>query len=343
MISDISKYKNYIETYKPILTVFVVTYNRAEYLKLTLQSILEQTYKDFCLVVLDNASTDDTKNIIDNIKDKRLIYLAHKKNIDAPNNMNTAINMALTQYFIIFHDDDLMMPQFIEKELDVIQKYDFDILSCFAKHIDEYGNIQEYYRKTNNKPLSFTGSEYFKSFLNASPNTIYCPSVIYKNDFIKTHKLFFDYEKAGLACDAYLFFEIERNYGKIGIYPQELFFYRHHSQQGSNINKSTIQIKLFHCLCNDIYYSKLLNTYKKQSLKFIFLVLVEILLSYNIKNDKPKLLSILDELANINSRFLKNKSLLLLLKLSKVFPSTIGKFIFYLKKIFQIYKKHKYA
>ncbi len=338
MINDINKYTNYIEKHKPILTVFVLTYNRANYLKLTIQSILEQTYKDFCLVILDNASNDNTEETIKCFKDNRIIYIRH-----ADGNGNFALKMVSTPYFILFHDDDLMMPHFIEKELETIQKYDFDILSSFAKHIDENGHILDYYRKTANKPIIYSGTKYFESFISVSPNTIYCPSVIYKTEFIKKHELFVDNEKTGPASDVFLFLEIEKHGGKIGILPLELFFYRHHSKQDSNINNSFLQIKLLKYLLNHSYYSKLLNNYKKETLKYAFAIITELMLSYNLNPDKQKLFIVFEELTRINVCFLHNKKLSLLINICKTLPLTSGKSLFYLKKIYQIFKKIKYS
>lgn len=343
MLKDITKYINYIEKYKPILTVFVLTYNRANYLKLSIQSILEQTYKDFCLVILDNASNDNTEETIKYFKDNRMIYIRHKENIGADGNGNFALKMVSTPYFIIFHDDDLMMPHFIEKELETIQKYDFDILSSFAKHIDENGHILDYYRKTANKPIIYSGTKYFESFISVSPNTIYCPSVIYKTEFIKKHKLLVDNKKTGPASDVFLFLEIEKHGGKIGILPLELFFYRHHSKQDSNINNSFLQIKLLKYLLNHSYYSKLLNNYKKETLKYAFAIITELMLSYNIRPDKQKLLNILEELTIINISFLHNKKLSLIINICKTLPLITGNFLYYLKKIYQKYKKFKFS
>ena len=342
MIKDLSKYKNYIETHKSILTVFVVTYNRADYLKLTLQSILEQTYKDFCLVVLDNASTDNTEELVNNIIDERLVYLRQDKNVGGPNNINTALKMAITPYFIIFHDDDLMLPDFIEKNLVIIQKYDFDILSSFAKHIDENGKLLDYYRQTNEIPISFSGTGYFESFFTVSPNAIYCPSVVYKNDFIKKNKLFFDYDKAGPACDIYLYLEIERLGGKIGILPLELFLYRRHSNQDSSVNNSFIQIQLLNCLLNNQYYYSLINNNKNIAFKFIRAIIIELMLSYNLKQDKQKLSKIIEQLTQLNGQFFHYKKLSLILSLCKSYPLFVAKSMFYSKKAYQVFKKLKY-
>ena len=57
------------------VTVAVPTFNRARLLKICLESILNQTYSDFRVLVLDNASTDDTQDVVDSISDQRLSYL----------------------------------------------------------------------------------------------------------------------------------------------------------------------------------------------------------------------------------------------------------------------------
>jgi hypothetical protein len=236
-----------------------------------------------------------------------------------------------------------MLPNFIEKELECVQKYDYDILSSLAKHIDENGKIIEYYRKTDSIPITYSGTDYFKSFILVTPNTIYCPSVIYKTDFIKKNKLFVDFENAGPACDVYLFLEIERLGGKIGILPLELFLYRHHSNQDSNINKFYIQIKLIKCLINNPYYSNLLFNHKKKFFKFIIAIIAELMISYNSKPDKQKLSNVLKELLIINSSFLKNKKLSLILKICNDLPSLTSKMIVYIKSIYRFYKKLKYC
>ena len=342
-MKNLSRYRQYIDEHKSLLTVFVVTYNRCDYLKLTIQSILEQTYKDFCLVVLDNASTDDTEEAVKSIIDERIIYLKQVENVGGPNNINTALKIASTPYFIIFHDDDLMLPDFIEKEFETIQNYDYDILSTFAKHIDENGKILNYYRKTNDEPLTFVGTKYFESFISVSPNAVYCPSVIYKNDFIKKNNLIFDYEKAGPACDVYLYLEIERLGGKIGILPLELFLYRRHSKQDSSINNSFIQLQLIKCLLNNPYYSKLLKENKENFFRFIKAIITELMLSYNQKQDKQKLTKVIEELYKINNTFIHNKKLSLILKLCINYPFIIGKGLCYSKKAYQYYKKLKYC
>ena len=343
MLTKLSDYKSYIEKNNPLITICVLTYNRSNYLKLTIKSILDQTYKNFCLVILDNASTDDTQKIVNQFEDQRIIYIRHKENIGANGNGNFAFKLIETPYFIVFHDDDIMLPNLVEKEFENLQKHNYDMIGSFAKHIDENGNILEYYRKTSSNPITYSGTDYFKSFFSVSSNAIYCPSVMYKTEFIRKNNLSVEFEKAGPACDIFLFLEIERLGGKIGILPLELFLYRRHSKQDSSINNSFIQLQLIKCLLNNPYYSKLLKEYKEDFFKFIKAIIIELMLSYSSKPDKQKLTNIIEELKKINNSFLKNKKLSLILKLCINYPSVIAKSLFYSKKAYQYYKKLKYC
>lgn len=340
MIKDTSTYQEYIKNNNTELTVFLVTYNRSDYLKLTIQSILKQTYKDFVLVILDNASTDNTQEVINSFTDNRIIYYRQPENVGGPANINTGISIALTPYYILFHDDDLMLPNFLEESLNTIKKYDFDILSTFAQHIDEKGNIQKYHRTLSNNTIEFTRTEYFKNFLNCSPNAIYCPSVMFKNTFIKEHNLYFDYDSAGPACDVLLWCEIERNNGKIGILPKELFQYRHHSQQDSLINNSYIQIQLISSFLSNIYYKKLLLEYNISFERFlIYAVTIELMLSYHISQNNIKLNEVLNSIYSLNSHYLRSKKLSLLLNLCKCCPKLTSNSLYYLKKFYSVLKR----
>ena len=73
----IKRYENKVPLHKQEITVFIVTYNRENYLKLAIESILKQTYSNFTVIVLDNYSSDGTEQMINSIKDDRLLYIKH--------------------------------------------------------------------------------------------------------------------------------------------------------------------------------------------------------------------------------------------------------------------------
>lgn len=101
-----------------MVTVGLQTYNRADsYLRQAIDSILSQTYKDFELVISDNASTDNTEEICREYakKDHRIRYIRQKTNIEYVSNANFLRTQIRGKYFAWMADDDVWAPTFLEK------------------------------------------------------------------------------------------------------------------------------------------------------------------------------------------------------------------------------------
>lgn len=95
------------------VTIAIPTYNRSEFLKASLQSVLGQDYSDFQVLVLDNASTDDTEAVVRSFTDSRITYVRNETNIGMFRNCNRAIELNSSPYLSILGDDDLLLPNFI--------------------------------------------------------------------------------------------------------------------------------------------------------------------------------------------------------------------------------------
>lgn len=104
----------------PKVSVCVPTFNRAAYLAQCLQSILQQTFTDFELIVVDNASTDETPVVIAGFADPRLRYYRNPTNIGQIPNINRAIGLASGECVSICHDDDLYAPDILRREVEVM-------------------------------------------------------------------------------------------------------------------------------------------------------------------------------------------------------------------------------
>lgn len=105
----------------PKLTVVIPTYNRPEYLAECLDSIAKQTFTDFDLYILDNASTSDYGPVLERYADMGFEYIRHAENIGAYANHAKAIEIAMSaEYAVVFHDDDLMHPRMLEWECAVL-------------------------------------------------------------------------------------------------------------------------------------------------------------------------------------------------------------------------------
>jgi GT2 family glycosyltransferase len=103
--------------------VAVPTHNRPEYLMQSLQSIIDQSYKNISIIVLDNCSDPKYKieDLVNSFGDKRIRYKRNTMNIGIIGNWNRAIELCDTKYLSIFHDDDLMKTDFIEKSINALE------------------------------------------------------------------------------------------------------------------------------------------------------------------------------------------------------------------------------
>ncbi len=93
----------------PTITIVLPTYNRPYYLKKTIQTILNQDYPYFELLILDDASTDNTQEVVEAIQDKRISYVRNKKNLGYGQNLRNGFKFAKGKYIFLISDDDLIM------------------------------------------------------------------------------------------------------------------------------------------------------------------------------------------------------------------------------------------
>ncbi|TDB37604.1 MAG: glycosyltransferase [Actinobacteria bacterium] len=106
------------------LTVVIPTFNRPGYLAECLQSVAEQTFRDFDLVVLDNASTEEYGPVLDRFSSLALTYIKNPENIGAARNIDKARTIGgSSEYHIVFHDDDLMHPRLLEWQIRVLDAH----------------------------------------------------------------------------------------------------------------------------------------------------------------------------------------------------------------------------
>lgn len=107
----------------PKVTVAVPTYNRSGLLKVSLESVLAQDYADFRVLVLDNASTDDSEAVVRSLADTRLTYVRNETNIGLFRNWNRAIEINESPYLTILQDDDAMLPGFIRESVRALDEH----------------------------------------------------------------------------------------------------------------------------------------------------------------------------------------------------------------------------
>lgn len=124
----------------PKISVIIPTYNRAYIIAKSIESVLNQTYSNFEIIIVDDGSNDNTLEIIESFNDPRIKYLQLTENRGTCYARNFGIKKALGDY-IAFHDsDDICLPQRLEKQLLFLEKTQSNIVFCSFKR-DNYINL----------------------------------------------------------------------------------------------------------------------------------------------------------------------------------------------------------
>lgn len=130
----------------PIVSVIIPVFNGEKYLRYAIESILSQTFRDFELIVIDDGSTDNTRNILENYE-KRIIW-RYQKNMGQAAAINKAYRIASGKYFAYLDSDDMCMPNRLEVQVEYLDRHPMTYLVYSDRYcINEYGKIIEYDRK----------------------------------------------------------------------------------------------------------------------------------------------------------------------------------------------------
>ena len=95
----------------PDVSVIIPTYDRSEFLRTAIASVLAQTLQDFEIIVVDDASADDTQEVVGNLDDGRIRYIRHEINKGVAATRNTGVLNSKGKYIAFLDDDDKWFPE----------------------------------------------------------------------------------------------------------------------------------------------------------------------------------------------------------------------------------------
>ena len=127
----------------PEFTVIMTTYNRAHLLTRAVESVLSQTLRDFELLVIDNGSTDATREVVRSISDDRVAYVRNPRptdSCDGPRNLG--IEMARGKLIAFLDDDDIWYPERLAKVKAAFDAHPEAIAVCHDEHRNVNGRIE---------------------------------------------------------------------------------------------------------------------------------------------------------------------------------------------------------
>lgn len=135
-----------------MISVVIPTYNRAGLLRRSVDSVLAQTVADLEVIIVDDASQDDTPRVAGEIGDPRVRYIRLEKNSGADAARNAGIEAAAGEYIAFQDSDDVWLPHKLETQLAQLRDTGADVVFCAYNRYDVEGKLRWVYPPANVKP-----------------------------------------------------------------------------------------------------------------------------------------------------------------------------------------------
>ncbi len=253
---------------KPTVSIIIPIYNGQDFIDLTITSVIEQTYVDWELIIIDDGSTDDSSKIINNFVniDKRIRKIRLNESSGGPAYpRNVGIKEACGNYLAFLDADDIWDENKLELQMGYIERYGIDFLHCDTEYIDIRGKKSGVIKKS--KIYSILKKFFGDSFAILAINPITLSSCIVKN----TKNISFRTESTFHAIeDWFLWIDLSLGGRRLHKLNKTLVYYRVHDSSISIANGLQQYFKGFSL------YSLLLVEKKINLINFIILIGIHI-------------------------------------------------------------------
>lgn len=215
-------YVGYRQLTRPAISVVMSTYNRAAFLPRSIDSILNQTFKDFEFIIINDGSPDETAKVLSlfSVKDKRIRVITNEENKGLIYSLNKGLEEARGKYIARMDDDDIALPTRFEKQYAFMeQNPDFVVVGSWIGR-PENGKKWGFHDETNPDKVKMM------MYLNSVP--ISHPASFLRRDFLNKHNIRYSYDYKA-AEDRKFWLDIMDAGGKIGNVPEVLLLFRLHA------------------------------------------------------------------------------------------------------------------
>ena len=221
------------------IDVIMPARNASKYLRCAIDSILNQTYENFRLIIVDDASTDNTVKIIKSYLDNRIFLIKNRSQMGVAKSLNIALNYVNSEYIARMDADDVAKSNRLQTQLDyLINHKDVGVVASAADLINENGKI------CGIKQYSSNEVDTCNQLINR--NVIIHPTVMFRTQLINKYGLYD--ENLNGAEDYDLWLRLGKHTKIINL-PQKLLKYRIHTDNVSNyaikkVERATIKTQI---------------------------------------------------------------------------------------------------
>jgi glycosyltransferase involved in cell wall biosynthesis len=225
------------------LSIYILCHNRPDYAKLAIDSVLSQTNQNFRLVISDNSSNDELYRLI-KTEFPGLEIRRRIPSIPSTDHFNKCISEVNTDYFCLFHDDDLMEPGYVDAMLKTIERHPYAVAySCNAVIINE-NNVptDEAFDSRDSDVVIENPRSLAGRYFSRHPNGIApFPAYIYRSDIAKAIPI--NPDTGGKYSDVTWLLEISKC-GSFVWNSEKLIRYRMHSTSDGGFESTRDRLKL---------------------------------------------------------------------------------------------------
>ena len=213
------------------VTIIIPVYKVEKYLRECLDSIVNQTYKDLEIIIVDDESPDKCPKICDEYAEKDTrIHVIHKHNGGAASARNTALNQATGEYVCFVDSDDYIRNDYVEQLINHIEKYKADVAVCSFEYLYKNRREKDCF---NIEAKIYDQKAYLKEFLNN-----WTCSLIWNKMFKRELINGIRFEEGHKIDDEFFTYKIILNANTIVQIPHILYTYRMRGSSVMNDMKS---------------------------------------------------------------------------------------------------------
>lgn len=208
------------------------TYNCELYVYDSVMSILNQTYENFELLIIDDCSTDSTLSILKSINDERIVLIEKEKNTGYTDSLNYGISIAKGKYIARMDGDDISLPERFQMQFDFLENNPEVLICGTAIQIIGKDTIERHPSKHEDLQIKLCFSSIFHH-----------PTVMIRTDVLKQNL----YNKEFEPAEDYELWTRLAFIGKTANLENVLLYYRIHSSQTSSVRKNIQDQNIFKC------------------------------------------------------------------------------------------------